>query len=132
MGSIRKNNNNWNTRVHLNSKAFAAVIDTYLTMRTRRSVGAMNYGDGVGGTSNDAKPTSSDFCCDVENAIKAAVKSEEMYKKFLIHYVYGYDILELKQQGFVEQLVGQKLRRRDIWPLVGKNGYFTSIRKPRN
>lgn len=127
----RSTNNEWNERIHLNKKAFDAVMNAYLSMRTRRTVGAVDYSSGVGGSANEAKPTPSDFCCDVESAIQAGVKTDKMFGLFIVHYIYGYDKLSLKQQSFVEQLVGQKFRRRAIWPLTGRNGYFTSIRKPR-
>lgn len=132
MGNQKRNNNEWNTRHHWNKQAFDAVINTYLNMNNRRTIGAVDYSTGMGSTSNEAKPTPSDFCCDVENAVQAALKSNHMFALFIVHYIHGYDKLTLKQQGFVEQLVGQKFRRRAIWPLTGKNGYFTSVRKPRN
>lgn len=127
-----KRNKHDSQRFADNKAAFDAIIGNteepgqYVLSRVRNTIIAVQYNDGSATTRNPAAPSKADFCVDVDRAILAAIKSKKLLKKFVEHYIIGKDVLSQAQQNGLEQQVGEKFRRRKIYP-VGQ--YFTTIRR---
>lgn len=102
---------------------------------------AIQYGDSSGGTRYAAKPTLTDFKCDVERVIKKCVKTGKI--NFLKAYVWfdSDDSIEREIHADhvigagrhnLEQGMGAEFLKRKIHPTKGKGGYFHVIRKERH
>lgn len=131
---VRKKSKKWNLKIHYNKKAFDAVIDAYLTMQSKRSsLPSTDYNDVGKGAVNLAKPSQSDFVCDVQLAIEQTLGSTELIDKFYDEYINGIEHFSQGTKSALEQRVGHVFRVRKIWPIAGSTkGYFTTIRKQRN
>lgn len=101
---------------------------------------AIQYNDGSGGTRYAAKPTLTDFKCDVERVIKKCVKSRQV---FYLAYVFFDSEDAIEREVYADKLVGEgrhnleqgmgaEFLKRRLHPTKGKGGYFHVIRKERH
>jgi hypothetical protein len=102
---------------------------------------AIQYSDGAGGTRYAAKPTLTDFKCDVDRVIKKCVKTGRLNFKTAYVWFDSEDAIERevyadKMIGAgrhnLEQGMGAEFIRRKIHPTKGKGGYFNVIRRQRH
>lgn len=109
-------------------QAFNEVLEGYENTKYRSEISAMGgIQEGGRTTSNPARPTQSDFVCDVENAILFVVKKTELLKKIIDTYIMGEEgVLTKSRQHHFEQRIGKIFEARNIWPI---NKYFLTIRK---
>lgn len=121
--------------------AFDTTMDGYRASRGV-ALGAMQYNDSGGGTKYAAKPSPTDFRCDVDRVIKKMIQASFM-PLFVEAYV-DYDSddpIEFEMHADkvlgegrhnLEQDMGGEFIRRRLFPARGKGGYFTAIRKWRD
>lgn len=102
---------------------------------------AIQYGDAAGGSRNPAKPTLTDFKCDVELIIAKCVKIGRL--NFFKAYVWfdSEDAIEREIHAdktigegrhSLEQGVGALFIKRRLHPTKGKGGYFHTVREKRH
>jgi hypothetical protein len=80
---------------------------------------------------NKAKPNIVDFCCDVDSCIEDAMSTMQdgALDVFINTYIVENDLhktFDQKERAKVEQLVGNILVQRKIYPVVK---YFTAVRQ---
>jgi hypothetical protein len=99
---------------------------------------AIQYGDNAGGTRYAARPTLTDFKCDVERVIKKCVTDELFFRTAYVLFtpedviereVYADKIIGAGRHN-LEQGMGAEFIRRHIYPTKGKGGYFNTVRRP--
>ena len=124
-------------------KAFDEVMAAYRDAKdVTGGMGAVAITDAGGGTPNPAKPSLTDFRCDVERVIYKCVKAGGLMARFAAVYIMfdsenPIDTERLADQVIgsgrhnLEQGLGAEFLKRGIYPLNGKRGYFHSIRQPR-
>lgn len=123
--------------------AFDDVMQAYRDSQVA-PLSAIQYGDAAGGTRYAAKPTLTDFKCDVERVITKCVNGKSMIEKlnFLKAYVWfdSEDAIEREMHAdkvigegrhSLEQGMGALFIKRHLYPTKGKGGYFHVIRKER-
>lgn len=109
-----------------NQKAFNEVLEEYESMKYCSSINAIDTSNECRATSNPAKPTRSDFVCDVENAILSVVKKRELLEKIINTYIMGNEELTKSRKHNLEQRIGMIFTARKIWPVYQ---YFSTKRK---
>ena len=116
--------------------AFDAVMAAYRDCQGT-TLGAVKYSDGSGGSRNPAKPTMTDFKCDVDRVLKKCVKQPVRFRLAYVEFdsddpiereVYAEKVMGPTRHN-LEQGIGAEFIRRHISPTRGKKGYFTSVRK---
>lgn len=124
----------------LNKEAFDSVMHEYRDSNTY-SIGAMQYNDNGAVSRYEAKPTPTDFRCDVEQVLKQFLTkfiTASMIQVAYVDYdsdvaveieIHAQNILGSSRHGF-EQRVGAEFNRRGIYPTSGNRGYFHVIRQP--
>lgn len=124
-------------------KAFDATLQSFRDSQGC-GLGAMQYNDSCGGSRFEAKPTPTDFRCDVARVLLKLVvlKSTALWMNFKAAYIeydsddqiereqYADKILGSMRHN-LEQEIGGEFIRRHLFPAQGKGGYFTAIRKAR-
>lgn len=116
-------------------KAFDSVMSAYRNLMVI-TVSAVNVNGGSKGSTNPAKPTPTDFRCDVERAVKLRLKgaTEAQFLKAYIEFdsedsieqeVHAQKVIGSKRHS-IEQRLGAEFLRRKLYPI--QNGYFRSIR----
>lgn len=125
-----------------NKKAFDAVMTHYRSLLGMGlgSLSAMNMekSGGAGATPNPARPSPTDFRCDVDRAIKkiVPVRWREMFRAVYIQLegdtAIQHEMLADKMIGGArhsfEQRLGEQFVQRKLYPVQGK-GYFHTIRR---
>lgn len=120
--------------------AFDDVMQAYRDSQIA-PLSAIQYGDSSSGTRYEAKPTLTDFKCDVERVIAKCVKTEKI--NFLKAYVWFDSEDAIEREIHADQIIGEgrhnleqgmgaEFIRRHIHPTKGKGGYFNVIRKGRH
>jgi hypothetical protein len=107
-------------------RSFTEVMETYESMKYRSAIQAVDDSKEGRTSTNPAKPSVSDFICDVENAILFVVKTQEMLTKIINTYIMGDEELTKSKQHQLEQRIGKIFSARGIWPSAL---YFRSIRR---
>jgi len=119
--------------------AFDDILQAYRDCQVA-PLSAIQYGASLSGTRYAAKPTLTDFKCDVERVIKKCVKTGKI--NFLKAYVWfdSEDVIEREVHADrvigegrhnLEQGMGAEFIKRGLHPTKGKGGYFNVIRKER-
>lgn len=137
MGDTNKTRAKQKNEERKNKEAFIEIIGDpfksepiegcYLTLQSRSAISSIEekLGQSVG-TVNAAKPSTSDFFCDVENVIRDSVP-KDLHDSFILCYFEGDD--KAVSKGWnkrFEQIVGKLLRVRGISPI---KRYFTVTQK---
>jgi hypothetical protein len=118
---------NTEARRQRNFKAFNETLEEYERLKYRSQLSAADAFDNVSGTSpNPARPSASDFICDVEKAIMFVVQDQIILAKVIATYIMGKELLRKSQKYNYEQRIGNIFRVRSIWP---RRKYFTTQRK---
>jgi hypothetical protein len=119
---------NTEARRQRNFKAFNETLEEYERLKYRSQLSAMDSEfDGPSNeTPNPAKPSASDFICDVEKAIMFVVQDQIVLEKCILTYIMGKELLRKSQKYNYEQRIGNIFRVRSIWP---RRKYFTTRRK---
>lgn len=104
----------------------------YHKLSRRSTVGAVNNNFEEGqATANPARPSSSDFFCDVERTIEEVITDKTMLKRFIITYIHGdVDSTEALPKSVCQELqqrIGKLFRAYKISPV---SEYFKTVRKP--
>ena len=118
-------------------RAFDDVMQAYRDSQVA-PLSAIQYGDSAGGTRYAAKPTLTDFKCDVERVIHKCVKTGKI--NFLKAYVWfdSEDTIEREMHADqvigegrhnLEQGMGAEFIKRRLHPTKGKGGYFHTVRR---
>lgn len=119
-------------------RAFDDVMQAYRDSQIA-PVSAIQYGDGSGGTRYEAKPTLTDFKCDVERVIKKCVTDLSLFSIAYVYFdaedpiereVYADKVIGAGRHN-LEQGMGAEFIRRKLHPTKGKGGYFHVIRRER-
>jgi hypothetical protein len=124
--------NNWSLRLHYNKLAFQEIFGTaddpgaYVKFKSNALRNITAYTGGITTSRNPAAPCRADFCCDVDNVLSSVIKSRELLEKFFRHYIMGNNELNAEQQTYLEQKIGQELRKRKLIPV---NKYFRVVRR---
>lgn len=116
--------------------AFDDVMQAYRDSQVA-PLSAIQYGDSSGGTRYAAKPTLTDFKCDVERCI---AKCAENLRLFSIAYVWFDSEDPIEREVYADHVVGEGRHsleqglgalfiKRGIYPTKGKGGYFHTIRR---
>ena len=113
-------------RTNKNLKAFSETMESYEQRKYRSMLSAQDAANDSHGTVNLARPSASDFVCDVEKAISSVVSDEAMLAKCIRTFLLGKEELSKNQQNYYEQRIGSKFIGRGIWP---KGDYFNTIRR---
>jgi len=111
-----------------NLLAFNDVLEQYEKLKYKSKLIAQNTEEqryGGGGTPNPARPSASDFVCDVENTISAIIHDDAMIRKFAGTFLLGKEELDKEQKNYYEQRIGLAFIQNHIWPTAK---YFISIR----
>lgn len=109
-----------------NKRAFEDVLEAYESMKYRSSISAMDDSKETRTAVNPAKPSNSDFVCDVENTILSIVKTKELLTKIINAYIMGSEELSKSRSNSYEQRIGHLFIIRSIWPI---NRYFIAVRR---
>lgn len=120
-------------------RAFDEVLAAYRDSQIA-PLSAIQYGEKGTATRYAAKPTLTDFKCDVERVIKKCIKEPRVFGLFVLAYVCydSDDVIEREVYADkvigegrhnLEQGLGAEFIKRKIYPTRGKGGYFTAIRK---
>jgi hypothetical protein len=129
------------TRSRKAQKSFDTTMDGYRASRGV-ALGAMQYSDSGGGTKYAAKPSPTDFRCDVDRVIKKMIEASFMHLFVAAYVEYDSDdpiefemhadkIIGEGRHNLEQEMGGEFIRRR-LFPARGKGGYFTAIRKWRD
>jgi hypothetical protein len=119
-----------------NKSSFDSVMATYREMKDR-GVGAAGLGDGSATSPNPAKPSPTEFRCDVDMVLNDLVASHQRFRFNLVYVVLDVDQLDReiladkligKRRHSIEQRVGAEFLNRKI---ASPSTYFHSIRQPR-
>ena len=104
-----------------NKKAFYQTIEVYALFKTKSLSVKDLFSNST--TPNPAKPSPTDFICDVENQIKIVMKTKKELTDFMETYIMG-----MGREGTtrIEQRIGQLFISREIWPIAR---YFKTIRR---
>jgi hypothetical protein len=109
-----------------NLLAFNEVLEEYEKLKYDSKLIAQNMAtEHNGGSPNPARPSASDFVCDVEKTITAIVKDDAMIRKVVNTFLWGKEELDKGQQSYYEQQIGWAFRKRNIWPTAS---YFRTVR----
>jgi hypothetical protein len=109
-----------------NLKAFNEVLEEYEKLKSDSKLIAQNMAtEHNGGSPNPARPSASDFVCDVEKTMTTVVNDDAMLRKCVNTFLWGKNELTKSQQYYYEQRIGMAFVRRDIWPTAK---YFLTIR----
>jgi hypothetical protein len=109
-----------------NLKAFNEVLEEYEKLKYKSKLIAQNMAEEhTGGTPNLARPSASDFVCDVEKAITSVAKDDAMIRKVVNTFLMGKEELDKEQQNYYEQSIGWTFIKRSIWPTAM---YFRTVR----
>lgn len=123
----------------VNKRAFDETLRAFRDSHGN-ALGAMQYNDSSGVPRYEAKPTPTDFKCDVEKVISKCAKKWPGLKNFYLAYVVfdSDDTIEIEVHANrvigegrhgLEQGMGAEFIRRKLFPAQGKKGYFNAIRK---
>ena len=113
---------------HTPKKAFDEVIGHYSDMPSAMKTQGI-IGSGGGGSPNPAKPSASDFKCDVEAQIAKVIKNRKHLIEFYVRYIMGLERLSKEDQKVFnryEQRLGRLFIEHQIWPV---RKYMVAIRK---
>ena len=120
-------------------RAFDEVLAAYRDSQVA-PLSAIQYGEKGAATRYAAKPTLTDFKCDVDRVIAKCVKDYARLALFVLAYV-CYDSEDAIEREVyadhvmgegrhnLEQGIGAEFIKRKIYPTKGKGGYFTAIRR---
>ncbi len=120
-------------------RAFDDVMQAYRDSQIA-PLSAIQYNDGSGGTRYAAKPTLTDFKCDVERVIKKCVKHLAFFRAAYVLYdsedpiereIHADKIIGEGRHN-LEQGMGAEFIKRKLHPTKGKGGYFHAVRKERH
>jgi len=103
---------------------FLDIDGAYTTLHFRSSISSIenNYGD-TKETVSAAKPSVSDFFCDVENVVNTVIEDKSLLDRFFSTYFYDIQELSKEQCRHLEQRIGRIFRARGISPI---KRYFTA------
>lgn len=108
-----------------NLLAFNEVLEEYEKLKSDSKLISQKMEHVSGGSSNPARPSASDFVCDVEKTITDIVKDDAMIRKVVNTFLWGKEELDKEQQNYYEQQIGWAFRKRNIWPTAN---YFRTVR----
>ena len=119
--------------------AFDDVLQAYRDCQVA-PLSAIQYGEASGATRYEAKPTLTDFKCDVERVIKKCVTDRLNFFKAYVWFDSEDAIVREMHADHVigegrhnlEQGIGAEFIKRKIYPTKGKGGYFHVVRKERH
>jgi len=118
--------------------AFDDVMQAYRDCQVA-PLSAIQYGEASGATRYEAKPTLTDFKCDVERVIDKCVTDKISFLKAYVWFD-SEDAIEREVHAdrvigagrhTLEQGIGALFIKRHLYPTKGKGGYFTTIRQPK-
>jgi|SRR5208282_1084899 len=126
-------------------RAFDSVMECYRSAKdTNGGIGAMVIGAGGKGVMNPVRPTLTDLRCDVDTVVNKCIPREQVETRlrFRAAYILFDSVSSIDCEVFAEKIMGSMRHNleqgmgaqfiaRGIYPLYGKKGYFTTIRKPR-
>lgn len=122
----------------LNKEAFVEVLGNpydveepqgwYNVLKQRSRVTAVSNSVEGKPTINPARPTPSDFFCDVELLVEKSLPTSKQLTRFINSYILGCELMSAAECFAIEQKLGKRLRRQHISPVVS---YFKSIRTKR-
>jgi hypothetical protein len=114
-----------------NIQAFWSVFDEYIQFKSRSELVAQTLGAGNANSRNNegsivknlARPSTSDFCADVELAWESYLRPRGLLVPFINEYIKG-DMGHMSkgQRVEAERKIGGEFRRRRIYPV---NKYFS-------
>jgi hypothetical protein len=122
-----------------NKRAFDSTMQSYRTANVV-VLSAMQYTDGDGPTSRyEAKPTPTDFRCDVDCVITKCVKHVKRLVRFTMTYIYYDSIDPIDMEIYadkmmgptrhgLEQGMGAEFIKRNLYP---SSKYFKAVRQRR-
>ena len=125
-------------------RAFDETLAAYRNARDYTGgLGAISISDLGKPAKNLAKPSLTDFRCDVEQVLNKVLKTAQIKTDFLSAYIYfdSEDVIEMEMNAQnilgdmrhgLEQGLGALFIKKGIHPQYGKGGYFKSIRRPKN
>ena len=122
-------------------RAFDAVLEAYRNAKDV-GIGAAAIGAGGKGVTNPVRPSLTDFRCDVMKVINHCLYTYIDRLRFRLAYLEFNSESPIEQEMFadkvfgsgrhsLEQGIGARLISKGVYPMYGKNGYFTTIRQPR-
>jgi hypothetical protein len=123
-----------------NKKAFDTVMQAYRDAKDP-GISAASLASEGRAAPNPARPTFADFRCDVDNIISALVAGARLVW-FRAAYVLFDSADPIEQEVHadklmgpgrheLEQSLGAAFKKRHLYPLRGKKGYFYSVRQER-
>jgi hypothetical protein len=113
-------------RTNKNLRAFNETIEAYEQRKFRSILSAQDAANDNHGTSNPARPSASDYICDVEATVTAVIRDDNMIRKFVAAFIMGQDTLSKSRKNYYEQRLGLTFIRKGIWPI---GAYFDTVRK---
>ena len=123
-------------------KAFDRVLEAYRDAKDAGGIGAIAMGDRGKGVSNPARPSLTDFRCDVSKVVNKCVTNPIDRLRFQLAYIEFDSESSIECEMFAEKIIGSSRHgleqgcgaefiKRGIYPLHGNHGYFHTLRQPR-